>query len=188
MYFSNDNEQKQFIYPTVSSASKLRAASRRAPEPPHIFTPVDGYLYPNNMTMVIQIMDGSAVVDTLEVAAFVGDECRGATRAAANGLYYLIITGEGAGQPMTLRICINDEIIIIDDTQQFISDDNIGTSWEPYVIDLQNLPVGITGVNDSADDDDTDWWTLQGIKLGRKPTQPGIYIHRNRTVVVRPKS
>ena len=83
---------------------------------------------------------------------------------------------------MTLRICVNDEILIIDDTQQFTSDDNVGTSWEPYVIDLQNLPVGITRVSDS--DDDTDWWTLQGIKLGRKPSQPGIYIHRNKTVVV----
>ena len=136
------------------------------------------------MTMVIQLMDGTAVVDTVELAAFVGDECRGATRAT-NGLYYLIISGEGAGQPMTLRTCINDEILIIDDTQLFTSDDNIGTSWEPYVIDLQNLPLGIDTVNTT--DDDTDWWTLQGIKLGRKPSQPGIYIHRHKTIVI-PKS
>ena len=86
---------------------------------------------------------------------------------------------------MTLRICINDEILIIDDTQRFTSDDNIGTSWEPYVIDLQNLPLGIDTVNTT--DDDTDWWTLQGTKLGHKPSQPGIYIHRHKTIVI-PKS
>jgi hypothetical protein len=39
-------------------------------------------------------------------------------------------------------------------------------------------------VNGSADDDDTDWWTLQGFKIGRKPTQPGVYIHKGRKVVV----
>ena len=183
MYFSNDNTQKQFVYPAVSSASSRMDAPRHVSDPLSIFMPVDKYLYPNNMTMVIKLMDGAAVVDTVELAAFVGDECRGATRAT-NGLYYLIISGEGAGQPMTLRICVNNEILIIDDTQQFTSDDNVGTSWEPYVIDLQNLPVGITPLSTSTDDDDTDWWTLQGIKLGRKPSRPGIYIHRNKTVVV----
>ena len=35
------------------------------------FTPIDKNLYPNNMTMVIQLMDGDAEVNTAEVAAFV---------------------------------------------------------------------------------------------------------------------
>ena len=45
--------------------------------------------------------------------------------------------------------------------------------------------TGITVVSGSAADaDDTDWWTLQGFKIGRKPTQPGVYIHKGRKVVV----
>ena len=106
-----------------------------------VFTPVDENLYPNNMTMVIRLMDGDAVVDTAEVAAFIGGECRGAVRAASNGLYYLVINGEGVGETITLRTCLDGDIITIDNILQFVSDGNIGTSWDPYVIDLQNRNV-----------------------------------------------
>ena len=184
MYYSTDATAKSFVYPDAPSASSRMAAPRRAPEALQIFTPVDRYLYPNNMTMAIQLKEGAAVVDTAEVAAFVGDECRGATRANSNGLYYLVIAGEGAGQPIILRTYIDGEVIDIDDTQQFVSDANIGTSWEPYVIDLLNPSVGVTKVTiDDATDDD-DWWTLQGIKLMHKPTQPGVYIHRGQRVSI----
>lgn len=187
LYYSTDGQTKSFVYPMVSAASaKARmAAPRRAPEGLRIFKPVDLGLYPNNMTMVIQLKDGDAVVDTCEVAAFIGDECRGATRASENGLYYLVISGEGAGQPITLRTCLNGAIIDIDNTQLFVSDDNIGTSWNPYVIDLQNLSNGITVVDGSAIDSNTDWWTLQGFKIGRKPTQPGVYIHKGEKVTIK---
>ena len=187
LYYSTDGQTKSFVYPMVSAASaKARmAAPRRAPEGLRIFKPVDLGLYPNNMTMVIQLKDGDAVVDTCEVAAFIGDECRGATRASENGLYYLVISGEGAGQPITLRTCLNGAIIDIDNTQLFVSDDNIGTSWNPYVIDLQNLSHGITVVDGSAIDSNTDWWTLQGFKIGRKPTQPGVYIHKGEKVTIK---
>ena len=185
MYYSTDATAKSFVYPDAPSTSARMAAPRRAPVALQIFTPVDKYLYPNNMTMAIQLKEGAAVVDTAEVAAFVGDECRGATRANSNGLYYLVIAGEGAGQPIILRTYIDGEVIDIDDTQQFVSDANIGTSWEPYVIDLLNLSVGVTKVTiDDATDDD-DWWTLQGIKLMHKPTQPGVYIHRGKKITVR---
>ena len=187
MYYSVDKSEKQFVYPTISTMSVKRMAPRRAAAGGlHVFSPVDANLYPNNMTMVIKLTDGEAVVDTAEVAAFVGDECRGATRAEANGLYYLVIAGEGSGHPMTLRTCIDGEIITIDNTQQFVSDDNVGTSWEPYVIDLQNLSDGINNLM-GGDAADSDWWSLQGIKIGRRPTQPGIYIHRGEKVTIKPK-
>ena len=138
------------------------------------------------MTMVIRLMDGTAPVDTAEVGAFIGDECRGAVRASSRGLYYLVISGEGAGQPMTLRSCIDGQIIDIDTSLMYVSDDNIGTSWEPYVIDLSGLMTGITSVSDSDTDGD-DWWSIQGFKIGRKPTQPGVYIHHGKKVLIKLK-
>ena len=184
MYYSTSGTAKSFVYPEASSAAARMAAPRRAQEPLRIFTPVNKYLYPNNMTMAIQLKDGTAVVDTAEVAAFVGEECRGASRASSNGLYYLVIAGEGAGQPMLLRTCINGEIIDIDDTQQFVSDDNVGTSWQPYVIDLQKLPIGISDIRNDATDED-DWHTLQGFKVGRKPTYHGVYINGGKKVFIK---
>jgi len=186
LYQSTADEEKAFVYPYQSAQGtyKARGAQGRAPEEPHIFTTVDPALYPNNMTMAIQLRDGEAVIDTAEVAAFVGDECRGAARASSNGLYYLVVSGEGSGTPMTLRTCLDGEIVDIDSTQSFVSDDNIGTTWEPYVIDLRNLLTGIRQV-DADDADDDDWWTLQGFKIGRKPAQPGVYIHHGSKVTIK---
>ena len=103
LYFTNDSTGKSFLYPAASSASaKARmAAPRRAAEEDElrIFHPVELGLYPSNMTMVIRLMDGTAPVDTAELGAFIGDECRGAARASSRGLYYLVISGEGAGHP-----------------------------------------------------------------------------------------
>ena len=87
---------------------------------------------------------------------------------------------------MTLRTCLDGETVTIDAAQTFVSDDNIGTSWEPYVIDLSGLMTGITSVSDSDTDDD-DWWSIQGFKLDRKPTQPGVYIHHGNKVVIKLK-
>ena len=187
LYFSSDGSEKSFLYPTAPAASaKARMAARRAPEDElHIFHPVDLGFYPGNMTMVVRLVDGTAPVDTAEVGAFMGDECRGAARASSRGLYYLVISGEGAGQPLTLRSCIDGQIIDIDNSLMYVSDDNIGTSWEPYVIDLSNLMTGIITVDGSPIDDDSDWYTLQGFKIGRRPTQPGVYIHRGQTVTVK---
>ena len=141
----------------------------QAPLP--IFTPVDKNLYPSNMTMVIQLLgDDGTPVDTCEVAAFVGTECRGTTRAT-NGLYYLIIAGEGAGQPMTLCTCLDGKTFTIDDTQQFVSDDILGTSWDPYVIDLKNRKESF--VKGDANGDGTvnivDVTTIISYILGTQP-------------------
>jgi len=196
LYYSNANDSTSFLYPTASASARLSSASARSrssialtssqENTLRIFKPVPLGLYPGNMTMTIQLtaVDGSPI-DTCEVAAFIGDECRGATRASDNGLYYLVISGDGAGQAMTLRTCINGDIIDIDKTQQYVSDANIGTSWEPYVIDLGDVLSGIRVVSGFPADDDSDWWTLQGFKIGCKPTQPGIYIHHGEKVVVK---
>ena len=183
LYYSNAKDTTSFVYPTEAPQNARRANEAPSEAAWGAFTPVALGLYPSNMTMAIRLMDGTAQVDTAEVAAFIGDECRGATRASDNGLYYLVISGDGAGQPMMLRTCIDGEIINIDDSQLYVSDANIGTSWEPYVIDLQNPTVGINAVDGSAIDDD-DWYTLQGIKIGRRPSQPGVYIHKGKTVTV----
>jgi hypothetical protein len=120
------------------------------------------------MTMTIRLMDGEAVVDTCEIAAYIGGECRGAVRAHTDSLYYLVIAGDGAGQPMELRTVIHGEEIVIDKTLTFVSDNHIGTPWEPYVIQL-NAAQGVEEVDASA--------TLGGY---RKILINGIlYIERN---------
>ncbi|MBO7139142.1 MAG: dockerin type I repeat-containing protein [Prevotella sp.] len=106
-----------------------------------IFNPVDPYLYPNNMTMVIQLKNGEQIVDTCEVAAFIGGECRAAERAE-RGLYFLLIPGDGGGQTVEIRTCLNDKIVTIDNSIVFESDMNIGWPKSPYVIDISEVLSG----------------------------------------------
>ena len=42
----------------------------------------------------------------------------------------------------------------------------------------------IKEVNADVDDDDTGWYTIRGIKLDKKPTETGVYIHNGRAVMV----
>ena len=190
MYNSTADKEKSFVYPDATGTRRaaarrtlLNAESQSESQKTRLFAPTVGN-YPDNMSMVIALKDGEQSVDTCEVAAYIGGECRGATRANG-GLYYLIIAGEGSGQPIELRTCINGEMVVIDNTQTYISDVNIGTPWNPYVIDLSAVLTGISTIAADDDDDDTDWWTLQGFKIGRKPTQPGVYIHHGKKVTIK---
>ena len=153
LYFSNDAATKSFLYPedfyVARSPMMAPQMTNYQSQMTNVFTPVDKHQYPSNMTMTVRLMDGDAVVDTCEIAAFVSDECRGAIRADAEGLYYLVIAGEGAGQAMEIKTMLNGEIVTIDNTLTFVSDDHIGTPWEPYVINLQT-PQGIAPVTDNS--------------------------------------
>jgi len=144
LYFSNDTTAKSFTYPEdfyqpkgMMGAPMRKCENAEMRKYENVFTPVDKHLYPSNMTMTIRLMDGDAVVDTCEIAAFVGDECRGAVRADSEGLYYLVISGEGSGQRMEIKTMLDGEIVTVDNTLTFVSDGHIGTPWEPYVINLQ---------------------------------------------------
>ena len=190
MYNSTASEEKSFVYPDATGTRRaaarrtlLNAESQSESQKTRLFAPTVGN-YPDNMSMVIALKDGEQSVDTCEVAAYIGGECRGATRANG-GLYYLIIAGEGSGQPLELRTCINGEMVVIDNTQTYISDVNIGTPWNPYVIDMSAVLTGISTIAADDADNDSDWWTLQGFKIGRKPTQPGVYIHHGNKVTIK---
>ncbi len=86
-----------------------------------------------------------------------------------------------------MRTCINGETVVIDNTQTYISDVNIGTPWNPYVIDLSEIRTGISTIAADDDENDSNWYTLQGFKIDRRPTQTGVYIHHGKKVVIKLK-
>ena len=183
LYMSTDTLTKTFVYPTENLSNQAppapKAKSRRANQT-SVFTPVPPTDYPDNMTMVVLLTNGGLPVADAEVAAFVEGECRGAAFATMDNeqpLYYLLIAGEGSGQPMQMQACLDGGIITLPANLVYISDGNIGTPWEPFVIDIADA-LGISNVEDVGGDA-TAWYTLQGIYLGtKKPTAPGVYICR----------
>ena len=153
LYYSTDSTAKSFVYPDPAGnirrvqrklMAKLVESRKSKVESRKVYM-----AYPSNMTMTIRLMDGEAVVDTCEIAAYIGGECRGAVRAHTDSLYYLVIAGDGAGQPMELRTVINGEERVIDQTLTFVSDNHLGTPWEPYVIQL-NAVQGVEEIEASA--------------------------------------
>lgn len=184
LYYSQ--AAKQFTYPTITNPEN---GSHHAPSVvvmnagSSVFSPVDPSSYPDNMSMVIQLVNGGEVVTTAEVAAFIDGECRGSSKAIDN-LYYLLITGEGSGQQIEIRACKADGVVsTICDALTFSSDANIGTPWEPFVIDIAS-ESGI-GQLSSRYTSPIVWYTLQGLHLGSKqPTIPGVYICNGHKVIV----
>ena len=159
LYLSTDSMMRSFTYPEdmyLPGGMMGSPASRNARlSTLNWFTPVDKHQYPSNMTMTIRLLDGAAIVDTCEIAAFVEDECRGAIRADEEGLYYLVIAGEGAGQAMEIKAVLPDPVtgnpspVTIDASLTFTSDDHIGTPWEPYIINLQQAEgIDLIGTDD----------------------------------------
>ena len=183
LYYSVDDATKEFVYPAAPTATANRAAEHSETNDLNVFFPVDPENYPDNMSMTIKLVNGNETVTDAEVGAFIDEECRGAA-TAKNGLYYLLIAGEGYGKPMELCAAINGDIVTLSTDVTFSSDAIIGTPWEPYVINLLTDGIRTVGI-DADDDDDAEWYTLQGIKIGRKPTHPGVYIHRGEKVRVK---
>lgn len=179
MFFTQQMDAHTFTYPDVEEAtSGLISAPKR--NEVFYFHPVDGSLYPDNMSMVIKLTNNGELVDTAEIAAFIDDECR-ATAKASNGLYYLMIQGEDSGQTIELKTIFNGQVAVIDQSQVFDGDTNIGLPWNPYVIDL-GTTTGIYTVGDNSDPyADAKFYLPNGIEVDRASLRRGqVYIVKDK--------
>ena len=190
LYYSVDDAPKTFVYPTstgTTAGSRLlipaTTPDASASGPSALFTPVEPENYSDNMSMVVKLVKSDEPVTNAELGAFVDDECRGsATASETSGLYYLLIAGEGHGKAMQIRAAIDGTVTTVCTSVPFNSDAIIGTPWEPFVIDLDD-PSAISALPSDLIPD-TEWYTLQGFKIGRRPTTPGVYIHRGQKVTI----
>jgi hypothetical protein len=190
IYRSMASEEKTFHYPSGKAAMAQSRAAANSPlstlnSTTTHFTPVDPYLYPDNLNIIAVVVRNGSPVEDAEIGAFIDGECRGAI-ACNKGHYFLTVMGsseEDSQKKMELRVWIDGEEFMVDDTLPFISDAAYGTLDEPYVLDIDATAIRSIAV--AVDDDD--WYTLQGFKIGRKPTQPGVYIHKGKTVTIKRK-
>ena len=185
LYLSTDKQEvKQFVYPELQQNSKVQkfknSKSSKIKVQSSPFTPVSPSDYPDNMALVIMLTaDGEPIVQEespIEIAAFIDGECRAtALPDVDDGLYYLLVAGEGSGQPMEIRANVGGNVYTICTTLSYSTDGSIGTPWEPFVIDCP--AAGIETVQSPTADGQ--WYTLQGIRLNtRKPNASGVYIYR----------
>ena len=189
VYLSKANEPKTFHYPLLASNHAVAATAKAAmideEERTHHYNVVDPHLYPDNMTITAVVVKNGERITNAEVGTFIGDECRGA-EFCNSGYYFLTIMGSAemdADNSVDLHIYMDGDEYIFESVRPFVSDAFIGSLDEPYVLDLNTTAIRTV----KGDEDDTDWYTLQGYKIGKKPTKQGVYIHHGKKVVIREK-
>ena len=186
IYRSMATEAKTFHYPQhVSSTSNAPRSLARSYAPSH-YTPMDDNLFPDNMSILAVVKKNGENVENAEVAGFINGECRGAV-SCNSGYYFLTVMGsseDDANLKLSIKVWMDGEEYVIDNSMPFISDAAYGTLDEPYVLDIDAI-TGICSMANGQSSADDDWWTLQGFKIGHKPTQPGVYIHHGEKVVIK---
>ncbi len=146
MYQSLGDEAKTLVYNTNRSE-----ATRANVTPEHnMFKPYAGD-YANNMTLtaVVELNGHELRQEGYELAAFVGDECRGSVKllwVAPLDRYVAFLTVFGE-QDETLTFCLTDGTAIATaaEKQTFTVDATLGTLTSPVVLRFGNL-----GIDDSV--------------------------------------
>ena len=191
IYRSMATEAKTFHYPSGQASTAQAREATLNPQPSTLnlqtshYTPMDDNLYPDNMNIIAVVKKNGAEVDNAEVAGFINGECRGAV-SYNKGYYFLTVLGsseDDANSKLAIKVWVDGEEYVVDNSLPFISDAFYGSLEEPYVLDIDATAISV--IESSADEDDDDWYTLQGLKIGRKPTQQGIYIHKGKTVTIK---
>lgn len=137
MYYSTDQQSKILQFPAQTITRNM--LQRQDATSSNTFTPVDNNLYPSNMTVIAKVYNGEELQLEAEVAAFVGDECRGVATTNENGFVCLTIAGEGAGDQIVFRVLVGNEIYTIDQTITYEDDAILGSISQPYTIQLSAI-------------------------------------------------
>lgn len=160
-----------------NALTRRRQSRRYAPDQPETWT-IDVHRYPDVQPIVAMIeRDGEPLTGAWQVAAFVGDECRGVA-SLEDGIAYLLVYGEEA-EPVTFRVVdALGEVSGVQETFTFASLDAKGTLQSPFVLHIgdadavEELPVSPTFTV-------VRYYDLQGRPVSRM--QHGIYLQEGIT-------
>jgi hypothetical protein len=152
-FFGNEDEQTlDLVYPSVSST--LRSVSEESSEAPVAHWTFDKHKYPNTMTVThyVSINNVECKSDQVEVAAFIGEECRGTTFLQQEEgddlphsyIGFLMIFGE-SNEPITFKIYDHAAEIEYEARASvdlnFVADDKQGSPVNPLRIATQTTDI-----------------------------------------------
>ncbi len=110
--------------------------------------------YEFNMSLIAEIMLHEEISDSSGnlLAAFVGEECRGVVgpiQVLDMSLYFLTIFGLSNDEEITFKVYDGKrgDIVPLDDTLTFVSNDVIGQSDAPFELDASLLSININNSN-----------------------------------------
>lgn len=175
MLYSVATADRTFAYPSAGQIDKtVKARARRLP-PAGYFEPVDYHKYPDNMSLIARVTFDGNELPGAEIGIYAGDECRSHAYTNDAGLAYVTIPGN-AKTTLTFKLLYKGNVYTSTTTLDYESDGIVGSTFNPFVINFDTT-TGIGTLTVDADEN-TEWFTVSGQKLGRKPKAAGIYIRK----------
>lgn len=175
MLYSVATADRTFAYPSAGQIDKtVKARARRLP-PAGYFEPVDYHKYPDNMSLIARVTFDGNELPGAEIGIYAGDECRSHAYTNDAGLAYVTIPGN-AKTTLTFKLLYKGKVYTSTTTLDYESDGIVGSTFNPFVINFDTM-TGIGTLTVDADEN-TEWFTVSGQKLGRKPKAAGIYIRK----------
>lgn len=175
MLYSVATADRTFAYPLAGQIDKTAKARARRPPPAGYFEPVDYHKYPDNMSLIARVTFDGNELPGAEIGIYAGDECRSHAYTNNAGLAYVTIPGN-AKTTLTFKLLYKGKVYTSTTTLDYESDGIVGSTFNPFVINFDTT-TGIGTLTVDADEN-TEWFTVSGQKLGRKPKAAGIYIRK----------
>lgn len=175
MLYSVATADRTFAYPLAGQIDKTAKASARRLPPAGYFEPVDYHKYPDNMSLIARVTFDGNELPGAEIGIYAGDECRSHAYTNDAGLAYVTIPGN-AKTTLTFKLLYKGKVYTSTTTLDYESDGIVGSTFNPFVINFDTT-TGIGTLTVDADEN-TEWFTVSGQKLGRKPKAAGIYIRK----------
>lgn len=175
MLYSVATADRTFAYPSAGQTDKTAKARARRLPPAGYFEPVDYHKYPDNMSLIARVTFDGNELPGAEIGIYAGDECRSHAYTNNAGLAYVTIPGN-AKTTLTFKLLYKGKVYTSTTTLDYESDGIVGSTFNPFVINFDTT-TGIGTLTVDADEN-TEWFTVSGQKLGRKPKAVGIYIRK----------
>lgn len=175
MLYSVATADRTFAYPSAGQIDKTANARARRLPPAGYFEPVDYHKYPDNMSLIARVTFDGNEQPGAEIGIYAGDECRSHAYTNDAGLAYVTIPGN-AKTTLTFKLLYKGKVYTSTTTLDYESDGIVGSTFNPFVINFDTT-TGIGTLTVDADEN-TEWFTVSGQKLGRKPKAAGIYIRK----------
>lgn len=175
MLYSVATADRTFAYPLAGQTDKTAKARARRLPPAGYFEPVDYHKYPDNMSLIARVTFDGNEQPGAEIGIYAGDECRSHAYTNDAGLAYVTIPGN-AKTTLTFKLLYKGKVYTSTTTLDYESDGIVGSTFNPFVINFDTT-TGIGTLTVDADEN-TEWFTVSGQKLGRKPKAAGIYIRK----------
>ena len=174
MLYSVTDSKRTFSYPSAATSSKIAKARQQRVTPESYFTPVDYHRFPDNMSLIARITFDNEELSNAEVGVYADNECRSHAFTNDAGLAYVSIPGDEK-TTLTFKL-VHDGMLYTSETElEYSSDGIIGSTDQPFVINFGNSS-GISLIE--LAEEECEWYTVSGMKLGAKPTVPNVYIRK----------